>query len=302
MKKKSLLMFMGIVLVLSLTACSVKKEVDIKEASVNEVSDIQEESDVEPEVVEGEDFEEVESLDETDEEEIADVEEESEDKKGTLTTVALEADVKGALASLDTDYQRVYWGVQYSLFEDYPGIVVSVTPCQIFDDNAIIVAITNLYDANYSFTADATALGTDGSDIGNNFIFRPNIGPGNTVIEYINCGENIPDGRIHWDNCSLEESLTTYVPWEADYEAKMSDAKDSIIVDYSIYASDGTECRGDLLTVLFLDETGFVLGIAEDVFDDIPKDEKQQSSVEFYADKMILSQVKGLAMFTNPSN
>ncbi|MBQ0064960.1 MAG: hypothetical protein KBT48_04290 [Firmicutes bacterium] len=79
----------------------------------------------------------------------------TESKKGSLTDSTLSKDVQEKLDSLDTDYAKVNWGVQYSFGEDYSGLVVSVTPAYNGISHYLIVALTNLYDSPMRVTGTA---------------------------------------------------------------------------------------------------------------------------------------------------
>ena len=77
-------------------------------------------------------------------EEVVDTEE-SIDDEWTDEASELDEEVASVLANVDTDYNSVYWGTSYSIFEDLPGVVVSITPCMQKDQYGLLVAITNLY-------------------------------------------------------------------------------------------------------------------------------------------------------------
>ena len=53
-------------------------------------------------------------------------------------------------------------GTSYSIFEDLPGVVVSITPCIQNDQYGLLVAITNLYSDDIWFNGSAVALDEDG--------------------------------------------------------------------------------------------------------------------------------------------
>ena len=81
-------------------------------------------------------------------EEVVDTEE-SIDDEWTDEASELDEEVASVLANVDTDYNSVYWGTSYSIFEDLPGVVVSITPCMQKDQYGLLVAITNLYRMTY---------------------------------------------------------------------------------------------------------------------------------------------------------
>lgn len=215
-------------------------------------------------------------------------------------TTVEDQDALSLLASLDTDYANVYWGVSYSIFDDLPGLVVSLTPCMQYDSYGLVVAITNLYNEEMTFAGNAVALDSDGNEIGETYIFEPNIGTGNTAVAVIDCGQSMPDGRVQWTECETLETTASYVPWEADYQVTGNPADECLNVDYSFYASDGTACTDAKVTVCLLDEDGLVIGVGADYISELGEGENYDGTVNVYGDKDILALTKGVAMFANP--
>ena len=215
-------------------------------------------------------------------------------------TTVEDQDAMSLLASLDTDYANVYWGVSYSIFDDLPGLVVSLTPCMQYDSYGLVVAITNLYNEEMTFAGNAVALDSDGNEIGETYIFEPNIGTGNTAVAVIDCGQSMPDGRVQWTECETLETTASYVPWEADYQVTGNPADECLNVEYSFYASDGTACTDAKVTVFLLDEDGLVIGVGADYISELGEGETYDGTVNVYGDKDILALTKGVAMFANP--
>ena len=215
-------------------------------------------------------------------------------------TTVEDQDALSLLASLDTDYANVYWGVSYSIFDDLPDLVVSLTPCMQYDSYGLVVAITNLYNEEMTFAGNAVALDSDGNEIGETYIFEPNIGTGNTAVAVIDCGQSMPDGRVQWTECETLETTASYVPWEADYQVTGNPADECLNVEYSFYASDGTACTDAKVTVCLLDEDGLVIGVGADYISEIGEGETYDGTVNVYGDKDILALTKGVAMFANP--
>lgn len=216
------------------------------------------------------------------------------------STTVEDQDALSLLASLDTDYANVYWGVSYSIFDDLPGLVVSLTPCMQYDSYGLVVAITNLYNEEMTFAGNAVALDSDGNEIGETYIFEPNIGTGNTAVAVIDCGQSMPDGRVQWTECETLETTASYVPWEADYQVTGNPADEYLSVDYSFYASDGTACTDAEVIVCLLDEDGLVIGVGSDYISELGEGETYDGTVSVYGDKDILAMTKGVAMFANP--
>ena len=215
-------------------------------------------------------------------------------------TTVEDQDALSLLASLDTDYSKVYWGVSYSVFEDLPGLVVSLTPCMQYDSYGLVVAITNLYDEEMTFAGNAVALDSEGNEIGETYIFEPNIGTGNTAVAVIDCGQSMPDGRVQWTECETMETTADYVPWEADYQVSGNPAEEYLSVDYTFYASEGTACEDAEVIVCLLDEDGLVIGVGSDYISEIGEGGNYGGTINVYGDKDILALTQGVAMFANP--
>lgn len=221
----------------------------------------------------------------------------------TLVNSTLSADVEKAITSLTTDYNKVCWGSRYSPFADKPGVVISVTPCTVFgDEYGLIVAVTNLYDEDISFAGSGSALGRSGNVLGDTYIYNPCIGSGNTIIDVIACGtEEMPDGRIHWEDLDLSEAIGKYVPWEADYSGS-GNGKDGLInINYEMYATYGTPCNGEAIYAVLLDENGFAVGVASDYASSIGANEKYSGKIGISGNPDELMLAKGVAMFANPT-
>lgn len=224
----------------------------------------------------------------------------TEDTATTQTTANanLDSEIASTLNALNTDYNKVKWGSVYSMFEENPGVVISVAPGKMYDEDILIIAITNLYDQDFCFSGTAKALGKDDAIVGETFVYESCVGAGNTVIEYIDC-DSTPDGRISWEECEISESYQEYVPWEADYQAKGNAQEEHLTVDYELYASDGSACAGGLVTVLLVDGDGYITGMMTDFMEEIAEKGTWNSSVDVYGHESMLSQTKDVAIFVN---
>lgn len=244
-------------------------------------------------------------VEEVAEEVTEEVTEEAEDaytvEEGT-PLLSISEEVEKSLDSLDTDYSQVKWGVRYSLFDEAPGIVVSVSLCKEYDDYELVLAFTNLYENEVSVAANAEALGEDGSVIGERFFYETNIGAGNTVIETINCGDTLPDGRIHWTELSYNEGNKKYVPWEADYNISGKASDGYATVSYEMYAANtGTSADTvGLVTILLLDDEGYITAVGTDYLDEGFGSAPVSGETNIYGDEVELKKTANLAMFANP--
>lgn len=205
----------------------------------------------------------------------------------------LTPEVQDALESLDTDYSKVNWGVRYSPFEDYPGIVFSITPyTDEYDTSNLIIGITNLYDESITLSGEGKALGADKAEVGSMFIFADSIGSGNTYITYIRCDED-PSGEISWTDLQLKNSYHEYVPWTADWELEAADTGHEFRYEIS---ADTPMKPGDIYG-LALNESGFVVQVFHDY--DAESNQSHKGTIRTYRDLNSLG-VKDVALFTNP--
>lgn len=175
----------------------------------------------------------------------------------------LTPEARAALDALDTDYAKVYWGVEYSV-PTMEGVVVSVTPCFSESEKKLIVAFTNLYGYDITLEAEGTAKDESGNAIGKIHLYETAIGTGQSVIQSVYCS-GIPDGRIHWDSFLCKESESDrYAYWESDWTI-MGDNDGNMVIPYRITGAQ--EMQGRHVWALLLDKNGFVLDCYEDYND-----------------------------------
>lgn len=217
----------------------------------------------------------------------------------SVAAAAPEGDVTQLLANLQTDYNKINWGVSYSLDEQLPYLVVSIAPYVAYDEIHLLIGFTNLYNDNISLSGEAVALGADDAEIGSTYIYTGAIGGGNTVLADINCGDQKPDGRIRWKEITSEtDTLTTYVPWEADWAIEDHISDSYLTVNYEFYGAGGQAIVPGEVHFVLLDEQGNVL--AKDMTylgDEVAAGEKYAGSEDIYSDKELLSATKDMAIF-----
>lgn len=216
----------------------------------------------------------------------------------TTANANLDSEIASTLNGLNTDYNKVKWGSVYSMFEENPGVVISVAPGKMYDEDILIIAITNLYDQEFCFSGTAKALGKDDAIVGETFVYESCVGACNTVIEYIDC-DSTPDGRIRWEECEVSEPYQEYIPWEADYQAKGNAQDGYLTVEYALYTSDGSACDSCPITILLVDKDGYITGMMTDYMDELAEKGTWNSSVDVYGDESMLSQTKDVAIFAN---
>lgn len=238
------------------------------------------------------------------EEETEETEDVTEDSgnTGATTNSSLDPDVKKQMDALDTDYSKINWGVQYSPFAEYPGFVISVAPTFSYGQYGLAIAFTNLYSDPVAFQGDATALASDGSEVGTTTVYTETLCNGNTVIYTILC-EDMPDGRIHWENAKLDtDPYDGYEPWTADYSVTGNPSDGYLTVEYSMSSVNNVDIiRGTVVCVL-IDSNGNIVDVAYDYnYDTIAAGEKAQGSCSVYNDEERLKTVADVAIFAAPA-
>ncbi len=217
---------------------------------------------------------------------------------GKLVSSSLSPEAEELLSELQTDYHKINWGVRYPVSEELPYLVISIAPFMSYDENCLLIGITNLYDRDISFTGSATAVSKDDEVVGSAYVYTGTVGSGNTVFQPIYCGSKLPDGRIKWENCSIETELyESFVPWEADYTLTKN-ADGGLTLAYSIWGSGGTETVPGNIYAMLIDGSGNVLAFDKDFSADrIPAGEKYEGKINFDQDNDMLAGAADVCMF-----
>ena len=211
----------------------------------------------------------------------------------------LPPEVRAALGRLDTDYAKIRWGCEYTIIDDFPGVVVGVTAYDPSPYHYLAVAVTNVEEQEVIFSGDMQVKAADDSVIGSGFFFKELIKPGQTVMHAIDCGtDKKPDGRIHWENVEMisgEQTLND--TWTADWSLTKEPDFNRVGADISI--------TGELLTTpdikeidaFLLDSEGNILSGARDFIHDIPLIGAIKDSVFFYIEGQSQDQIRDMAVF-----
>jgi len=220
----------------------------------------------------------------------------------SLVNSTVDGDIETLLANLDTDYNKINWGVRYSISEDIPGVVVSIAPCYEYEQYKLILAITNLTGTDIDFSAQAIALDANGEEEGSTFVYARAIGSLNTYVTTIPCGENMPTGVVHWEDGQIGATeLYKYTPWLLDYGASGKPSDGVIEVQYEMYSANDDAIANADINFLLIDANGNILGTGFDFLtDEVPAGEKYSGSVSIYNDSNILSGAADVAIFANP--
>lgn len=207
----------------------------------------------------------------------------------TSNATGIEKKYQEELNKLETDYSKIYWGSSYSIFENYPGVVVSVAPYVDYDKTGLVVGITNLYDVPIQIYGNLSALSADGGISGTAYLYKPCIGAGDTAMEYIHC-DTAPDGRILWEDAAISDSIYQSVNWTSNYKLSGNPADGQIDIAYSV------QTTGKITDscILLLDEKGNILAATYDY------PENNAGSLTIYGNADVLGMASDIAMFINP--
>ena len=204
----------------------------------------------------------------------------------------ISAEASASIDSIDTDYKKVKWGVQYSP-DGMDGLVISVTPYFDGNTNYLILGLTNLYSEDITVSASGYVNGANGEDLGKVSIYDTAIRPGNTTIHQI-FYEGESNGSIHWDNIELPKVFEESTYWEADW-ALGADSDGYAELNYTLNFKD-TGYAG-YIWALVLDENGYVIGYAQDYNSD--KGNSASGTIKFYKNDFG-AKVGDVALFSNP--
>ncbi|MGN0346030.1 MAG: hypothetical protein ACI4DU_01975 [Lachnospiraceae bacterium] len=173
----------------------------------------------------------------------------------SIEELSIVADISSAQGELD----KVNWILQEN-WEPYDGIVTSVGILYEYDEYNMVVAFTNLYDAPVAIKADMYALDTDGNLIGNAILDTGSIASaGGTVLEVIPCGSSIPDGRINYDECSIEVvSPDTHTLWATEFSGSLGNG--GLYMEYYIEPEEDKDLCPGWIWVLPVDSGGNIMG------------------------------------------
>jgi len=213
------------------------------------------------------------------------------------TTIGKYSSVDPLTINTGTDFQKVNWATTYIPDKTMPNISVSVAPMvNEYGDYSLICGITNMYNDSVHFSANAIASDDNSNAIGSQFVYFDAIGAGNTVIAVIECPDGIPTGDIYWEDLEINDSVNTYVPWEADWKLQ-SISSDETVLNYEVVMRDNASL-GEVYG-LILDKKGNVI----DIFYEFVSDEGSDyiGSSTCYREDLMGFDVTDVALFINPT-
>ena len=212
-----------------------------------------------------------------------------------LTASYLSDDAEKAMRSLQSDYNKIAWGVRYSP-DDIDGLVISVSAyADAYGSYYLLIGYTNIFQKDITISASGYAKGTDGSSIGTISSYVTALGTGNTYLQKVYCGNSMPNGEIHWDSLEVkEETNRSYVYWEADYKGGMNNSE--LTASYVIQTEEPADIYE--VQIVLVDEKGFVLDYGMDV----PQDKKATQftgEIKYYGGLLGNGKMDA-AVFANP--
>lgn len=207
------------------------------------------------------------------------------------TAYYLTDEAMNALDSLESDYNKIKWGVVYSP-DGIDGLAISIAPYVDGDTIHLLVSFTNLYNSEISLDAKGDAIDANGDKIGSISAYELTIGSGNSVLYDIDCDGN-PTGEIHWESIDVKEAKREYVVWEGDWKMG-TDSNGNYLVQWSLEG----EREMDLGFVRFVavDDEGYICGCAQAYGGDPAT--SFTGTEDFYTEMGGLP--TDLAMFANP--
>ena len=210
-----------------------------------------------------------------------------------VTSSYLSDEAEAVMKSLQTDYNKIAWGVRYNP-GDAEGMVISVTPfIDAYGSFYLILGFTNIYDKPVTISASGYAKGKDGSSIGSIYSYVNTLGPGNTVVQKVYCSDT-PTGEIHWDSFELKEAGKSYVYWEADYKGGRENGESK--VSYTIEAKEDSSVSE--VEIVLVDKDGYVI----DYGTDVPEGKnttKFEGEIKYFGMALTADSMDA-AVFTNP--
>lgn len=212
----------------------------------------------------------------------------------------LKPEVRKALLSIDSDYSKVRWGVEYSPIKEYPGLVASVAPYRKDDRYCLLVGITNLnpFEVVFSGNLEARAVGDEVA--GSSVVAKEHVGSGQTAGFLIDCEDGVPpDGRIRWSDmkvCRADDCL--YVPFTADWAVAPGPDGNVARAAIGITVPEGGDMTYRSITALVLDKEGRILSAASEMTEGlVPQDGRLYLPMEFSLGESSIGDVSDMCIF-----
>ena len=226
--------------------------------------------------------------------------EEAEEQSTSGGKDLLDPEVRGVLSSLDSDYSKVRWGVEYSPLEEYPGIVVSIAPYYTDPYHYLVVGVTNLHPFEVIFSGFMEAYAKDDTVVGSGIVANEHIGSGQTIASLVYCGKDAaPDGRIHWRDISISPANETlYSSFKADWAVSPDPGGMSARATIAIAYLDGRDPVLKRVTALILDESGNIISGSYETVDKIePQEGTLYFPMDFYLTKGDMKYAADMCIF-----
>ena len=169
-------------------------------------------------------------------------------------------EAKALLDSLYTDYNKVNWIVRYSL-GDLDGLIVSLAPYYDGNNFYLVVALTNLYNTDLTFSSWISAKGLDGEEVGSVFMYEKALGPAGTTVQAILC-DDVPTGELYWEDIDINETkYASSAYWESDWDIR-TDENGYFCVDYSLLSDE--EMTPGTVSAILVNGDGDIIACGRD--------------------------------------
>lgn len=223
----------------------------------------------------------------------------------SVEAVDITAEQKTLLNGLKTDYNKIKWGVEYSI-EGNPGIVISVTPYTDYDDEfgGLIVAVTNLSSQPVAAFGEGEILDAKGNSIGTVYYGSSCIAVGNTEVTsgLITVDGAVPSGVIRWNEFEIMDSYSDPGNWEGDYVFNPNNDEWGKAVELEMQNTASDKEILNTVSTLLIDENGYVIveGRTYEI-DEINPGDTVHVDVPVFASDENIARVRDIAVFSSPT-
>ncbi len=204
----------------------------------------------------------------------------------------LTAEQQSIIDNLGTDYSKVNWDMQYSI-KGKDGIIISVADYMDGRYPYLLVAVTNIYDKDVTFSASGYAEGLRGEEVADISFYEDAIRPGSTIAKAIYC-DGTPSCDIFWEYVDFPNVYSESVSWGGDWHLT-TDTDGYYKIDYNIDSNN--YMMPGYVTALLLNKNGDIVDAAYDYSAD--KGYYVSGTIQFF-EKGYDEKVVDVAIFSNP--
>ncbi len=209
--------------------------------------------------------------------------------------VEVPSSVYDELKKLEGDLNTINWTGYYSL-KGAEKIVVTTAPARRFDDECVVVGVTNLYDHDAEIYGTYTMYDGNGREAGAAYESFNAISHGGTNIAIIDCYQGSPEKpgvELTVDSPYEQEGY-----WEADWGLSGNLEAGQLTCEYKLYNLSSVIYTTGYMHVFTTDASGNILGMGEQyAYRILRPNETQDGSLEIYGEPDELGNTEQVAMF-----